>query len=381
MQTIRGGAQMNGTRIRGLAIAAFALVVSVLLAACGSGSSTTSSSSGASGTSSSATKAATIGLLLPETKTARYEAHDKPVFQAKVKELCPSCKQLYQNASQDAQKQLSQAEAMLASGATVLVLDAVDVGSVGPIIKEANKKNVPVIAYDRLISKEKIAGYVSFNNVRQGRIQAQTLVDKIGSSKPIVMVNGAPTDPSAGDYKNGAHQVFDKSAAIKKEYDTQDWSPDKAQREMEQAITALGKNGFAGVYSANDGMASGIIAAMKGAGIDPKTRPITGGDAELAAIQRIVSGTQYSTIYLTINKQAQTSAELAVPLALHKPVPNGLVNAKVNNGLKDVPSVLLSPVAVTKSNIMDTVVKDGFYKVSEICTGAYKADCKTAGLM
>src|SRR5439155_2201973 len=210
-QPIRGGAQMNGTRSTGLAIAAFAIVVSVLLVACGSGSSTTSSSSGASSTSSSTTKAATIGLLLPDTKTARYEAHDKPVFQAKVKQLCPDCKQLYQNASQDAQKQLTQAEAMLASGANVLVIDAVDVGSVGPIIKEAQKKNVPVIAYDRLISKEPIAYYVSFNNIRQGRVQAQTLVDKIGKSKPIIMINGAPTDPSAGDYKNGAHQIFDKS--------------------------------------------------------------------------------------------------------------------------------------------------------------------------
>src|SRR5205085_2244364 len=99
--------------------------------------------------------------------------------------------------------------------------------------------------------------------------------------------------------------VLDKSGIkIVKEYATPDSSPDKAQREMEQAITALGKNGFAGVYSANDGMASGAIAAMKGAGIDPTTRPITGGDGELAAIQRIVAGQQYSTIYLTINKQA-----------------------------------------------------------------------------
>src|SRR4051795_13423761 len=371
---------MIGTRIRLAALVAFALAVSVLLVACGGGSDETTSSKGSSSTSSTA-KAATIGLLLPETKTARYEAHDRPTFQAKVKQLCPNCKQLYQNASQDAQKQLSQAEAMLASGADVLVLDAVDVGSVGPIIKEANKKNVPVIAYDRLISKEKIAGYVSFNNVRQGRIQAQTLVDKIGSSKPIVMVNGAPTDPSAGDYKNGAHQVFDKSAAIKKEYDTQDWSPDKAQREMEQAITALGKNGFAGVYSANDGMASGIIAAMKGAGIDPKTRPTTGGDGELAALQRIVTGDQYSTIYLTINKQAEAAAEWAVALAQKKPVPAGLVNAKTDNGAIQVPSVLLTPVAVTRKNIMSTVVKDGFYKVSDICTSKYAAGCKAAGLM
>src|SRR3954453_22341508 len=371
---------MSGTRIRMTAVVAFALAVSVVLVACGGGGDNNTRRKATSSGSSPA-KAATIGLLLPETKTARYEAHDKPVFQAKVKELCPSCKQLYQNASQDAQKQLSQAEAMLASGADVLVLDAVDVGAVGPIIKEANQRTVPVIAYDRLISKEKIAAYVSFNNVRQGRIQAQTLVDKIGKSKPIVMINGAPTDPSAGDYKNGAHQIFDKSTSIKKEYDTPDWSPDKAQREMEQAITALGKDGFACVYSANDGMASGIIAAMKGAGIDPKTRPTTGGDGELAALQRIVIGEQYSTIYLTINKQAEAAAEWAVALAQKKPVPAGLVNAKTDNGAMQVPSVLLTPVAVTKGNIKDTVVKDGFNTPIEICTGKYAAGCKTAGLM
>jgi D-xylose transport system substrate-binding protein len=373
---------MNGTYRTGIAVVLLAAAVSVLLAACGGGDdNSTSSSTGASSASAAAGKAATIGLLLPETKTARYEAHDKPVFQAKVKELCPSCKQLYQNASQDAQKQLAQAEAMLASGADVLVLDAVDVGSVGPIIKEARQKKVPVIAYDRLISDQKIAYYVSFDNVRQGRIQAQSLVDAIGKSKPIVMINGAPTDPSAGDYKKGAHQVFDKALSVKKQYDTPDWSPDKAQREMEQAITALGKDGFSGVYSANDGMASGAIAAMKGAGIDPKSRPTTGGDGELAALQRIVIGEQYSTIYLTINKQAEVSAELAVALAQHKPVPAGLVNAKTDNGAMQVPSVLLTPVAVTKDNIDSTVVKDGFYKTSEICTGKYAAGCKKIGLM
>src|SRR3954447_25600513 len=372
---------MNGTRIKRIAPTLLVLAVSAALVACGGGSDKTTSSSANSGaSSSSSSKTASIGLLLPETKTARYEAHDRPVFEAKVKKACPSCTVSYQNAVQDAQKQQTQADAMLANGVNVLVLDAVDVGSVGPISKQAKAKNIPVIAYDRLISDQDIAYYVSFNNVRQGRIQAQTLVDKIGQSKPIVMINGAPTDPSAGDYKKGAHQVFDKSLKVAKEYDTSDWSPDKAQREMEQSITALGKNGFAGVYSANDGMASGAIAAMKGAGIGPKTRPITGGDAELAAIQRIVKGDQYSTIYLTINKQADVAAQLAVALAQGKPAPAGLVNAKTDNGLKQVPSVLLTPVAVTKDNIADTVVKDGFYKSSEICTGKYAAGCKDAGL-
>jgi D-xylose transport system substrate-binding protein len=369
---------MRGTTTR-LIAAVTALAAALALAACGGDDN----DNGKAAPSAGGGSAKKIGLLLPETKTTRYEQFDRPIFTQKVKALCPNCTVLYQNAVQDAQKQQTQAEAMLANGVDVLVLDAVDVGSVGPIIQEAKGRGVPVIAYDRLISDQDIAYYVSFDNVRQGRIQAQTLLDKLGNpSKPIVMINGAPTDPSAGDYKHGAHQVFDKSGVkIAKEYDTSDWSPDKAQREMEQAITALGKGGFAGVYSANDGMASGAIAAMKSAGIDPKSLPITGGDAELAAIQRIVSGEQYSTIYLTINKQASVSAQLAVALAQGKAAPAGLVNAQVDNGAKKVPSVLLTPVSVTKDNVKDTVVKDGIYKPSDICTGKYAAGCKDAGLM
>jgi D-xylose transport system substrate-binding protein len=370
---------MSGTRSSRAVVVLAALALSMLPVACGDGDDETTPAK----TSGGGKAAKKIGLLLPETKTTRYEQHDRPTFTAKVKELCPSCTISYQNAVQDAQKQQSQAEAMLASGVSVLVLDAVDVSSVGPIVKAAKSRKVPVIAYDRLIPDQDIAYYVSFDNVRQGRIQAQTLVDKLGGgAKPIVMINGAPTDPSAGDYKKGAHQVFDKgSVKVAKEFDTSDWSPDKAQRQMEQSITALGKSGFKGVYSANDGMASGAIAAMKSAGIDPKSIPITGGDAEVAAIQRIVDGEQYSTIYLTIKKQAEVSAQLAVALAQGKPAPAGLVNAKVDNGLEKVPSVLLVPVAVTRDNIKDTVIKDGFYKVGEICTGKYESACKAAGLM
>jgi D-xylose transport system substrate-binding protein len=358
-------------------------VASALLAACGGGSSKTSSSSSSTAGGGAAAKSAKIGLLLPEIKTTRYEQHDRPTFTNKVKELCPSCQVIYQNANQDAQKQQTQAEAMLTNGVKVLVLDAVDPASVGPIVKEAQSRHVPVIAYDRLISKEPIAYYVSFDNVRQGRIQAHSLLSGLGGkNKPIVMINGAPSDPSAGDYKKGAHQVFDTGVVkIAKEFDDPDWSPDKAQREMEQAITALGKTGFAGVYSANDGMASGAIAAMKGAGIDPKTRPISGGDAEIAAIQRILDGSQYSTIYLRIKKQAETSAQIAVAVATGKSVPAGLLNASVDNGAGKIKSVLLTPIAVTKNNIGQTVIKDGFYKLSDICTGPYKAKCRQAGLM
>jgi len=365
-----------------LAALSVAALFALSLVACGGDDDSTTSGGGGGGDSGGGGK--TIALLLPETKTTRYEEKDRPLFEAKVKELCPDCKVFYQNASQDPNKQQQQADAAITKGASVLVLDAVDVASVGPIVQHANQKDIPVIAYDRLIPDEDIAFYVSFDNVKQGRVQAQSLVDKLGSGakgQSIVMVNGAPTDPSAGDYKKGAHQVFDKSGLkIAKEFDTTDWSPDKAQTEMEQSITSLGKNGFAGVYSANDGMAGGIIAAMKGAGIDPETKPVTGGDSEAAAIQRILIGEQLSTIYLAIKQQAETSAKLAVEAAHGKMDPDGIAKDKVDNGSKQVDSVLLSPIAVTKDNIQDTVIKDGFLTVDEICTGKYAAACKEAGL-
>jgi D-xylose transport system substrate-binding protein len=264
------------------------------------------------------------------------------------------------------------------------VLDAVDAEAAGTMVERAKQSDVPVIAYDRLISDADIDYYVSFNNVRQGRIEARTLLDKLGNNgkgKSIVMINGSPTDPSAGDYKKGAHQIFDASGVeIAKEYDTPDWSPDKAQLEMEQAITALGKDNIDAVYSANDGMAGGAIAAMKSAGIDPQQVPVTGGDAEVAAIQRILAGEQYMTIYLTIRKQAEVSAQLAVAAANGDKAPAGLINAKVDNGQKQVPSVLLTPVAVTKNNIKDTVIADGFLDPSEICTGKYADMCEAAGI-
>ena len=364
-----------------VAALAIAMVVAMGLAACG-GDDDNESADKASGDGGGGGK--TIALLLPETKTTRYEEKDRPLFTAKVKELCPDCEIIYANASQDPNKQQQQAEAAITNGADVLVLDAVDVKSVGPNVQHANQEDIPVIAYDRLIPDQDIAYYVSFDNVKQGRIQAQTLLDKLGSGadgKSIVMVNGAPTDPSAGDYKKGAHQVFDKSSVkIAKEYDTPDWSPDKAQVEMEQSITALGKDGFVGAYSANDGMAGGMIAAMKSAGIDPSARPITGGDSEAAAIQRILTDEQYSTIYLAIKQQAETSAEIAVAAAQGKDAPADVVDAEVDNGAKQVPSVLLSPIAVTKDNINDTVIKDGFLTVDEICTGSYKAACEEAGI-
>jgi D-xylose transport system substrate-binding protein len=171
--------------------------------------------------------------------------------------------------------------------------------------------------------------------------------------------------------------VLDKSGVkIAKEYDTPDWSPDKAQTEMQQAITAVGKPNINGVYAANDGTAGGAIAAMKGAGMNPKKVPVTGQDAELAAIQRILTGDQYMTVYKSYKQEAEKAAQMAVALAQGKAVSG--TNQKVNNGQKDVPSVILTPVA--EKSIQNTVIKDGLYKVGQICSGQYASACKAAGI-
>jgi D-xylose transport system substrate-binding protein len=267
----------------------------------------------------------------------------------------------------------------------VLVLDPVDAASAGSIVARAKQSDIPVISYDRLITDADIDYYVSFDNEEVGRLQGESLVEKLEADNngdgTFVMINGAPTDNNAKLFKQGAHSVIDESdVKVGKEYDTPDWSPDKAQQEMEQATTALGKGGFAGVYAANDGTAGGAIAAMKSAGIDPKTRPTTGQDAELAGIQRILTGEQYMTVYKAIKPEAEQAAQLAVALARGEDPPSGLVDDEIDNGQKQVPSVLLTPVAVTKDNIQDTIVKDGFWTPRQICTSAYAADCKAAGI-
>jgi D-xylose transport system substrate-binding protein len=358
------------TRTFRLAGAALALGLTVsALSACGDSNDDPGSTASASGGD-----AKKIALLLPENKTARYEAFDKPMFEAAVKAGCPDCEVLYSNANQDAAKQQQQAEAAITQGADVIVMSAVDGKSAQTIVQNAKSQGVPVIAYDRFISGADY--YVSFDNKKVGELQGTGLVDamkKAGkTSGDIVMINGAPTDANAADFKSGAHSVLDNSGyKIAAEFDTPDWSPDKAQAWMESQIGAVKAN-LVGVYAANDGTGGGAIAALKGGGVNPLP-PVTGQDAELAAIQRILAGDQALTIYKAIEPQATDAAKKAILLANKSALGTTVDKA-------GVPATLLDPVVVTVDNIKDTVVKDGFYKVSDICTPEYADACAKAGL-
>jgi D-xylose transport system substrate-binding protein len=329
-------------------------------------------------------EAVTIALLLPETETTRYESQDRPLFEAKVEDECPDCEIIYNNADQDAAEQQSQAEAALTNGADVLVLDPVDSVSAASIVAQAEQRDVPVVSYDRLIQDAPIDFYISYDNEKVGELQGTALTEKLAddgvSSGDLVMINGAPTDNNATLFKEGAHAVLDESDyAIGAEYDTPDWSPAEAQQEMEQAITRLGEDGFVGVYAANDGTAGGAIAAMKAAGIDP-IPPITGQDAELAAIQRILAGEQFMTVYKAIKPEAEIAAEVAIALGRGEDPPEEHVNQQVDNGDSEIPSQILDPVSVTAENVNDTIVADGFWSVDEICEGDYATACEEAGI-
>ncbi len=366
MSTVRRGATV---------LAALALLA--MGTACNSNKSSSSGGGGGGSTSG------TIALLLPESQTTRYEAFDRPLIEKKIKELCPDCKIAYFNANQQADQQRQQAQTALAQGAKVMILDPVNGATAGSIANLAKAKSVPVVSYDRLIQNADIDYYVSFDNEKVGQLQGTALVEKLKkdgkTSGKIVMINGDTKDNNAKLFNKGAHSVLDTSGFTldpKPDFFTPDWKPANAQSFMAAEIAKLGKTGFIGVYAANDGTAGGAIAAMRSAGVSP-IPPVTGQDAELAAIQRIVSGDQYMTVYKAYKPEADQTAQLAVDLLKgNKPS----ASATVNNGTKDVPSFLLTPVAVTKDNVKDTVVKDGLWTVQQICTSAYASACSAAGL-
>ncbi|MEW1699216.1 MULTISPECIES: substrate-binding domain-containing protein [unclassified Streptomyces] len=321
-----------------------------------------------------------IGLLLPESKTTRYEKFDRPYIEAKIKELVPGAHIDYYNAAESATTQQQQVNTALAKGDKVLILDAVDAKSIQSSVQKAHDAGVKVVAYDRL-AQGPVDAYVSYDNYKVGQLQGKALLSALGDKAKtgeIVMQNGSPTDPNAAQFKAGAHSVLDGKVKIGKEYDTPNWDPNNANQQMSGAISALGKDNIVGVYSANDGLAAGISTALQAAGIRV---PLTGQDAQLDAVQRILAGTQTITIEKPYKAEADIAATMAVDLAQGKPMPSDLTPTTATSGSgQKVPATLLTPVVVDKGNIKDTVVKDGMYTVNEICTPAYAAACKAAGL-
>lgn len=328
--------------------------------------------------SASASGGDVIALLLPESKTSRYETIDRPVFVAAVAEMCPECRVVYANAGQDAGRQQAQAESALSQGARVLVLDPVDSIAARGIAEAAEARGVDVIAYDRFISQAPIDFYVAHDSGRVGQMQGSALVRalrdrELAPGEGILLVHGAPTDSNAAALQDGLSEaLWGSGIPVLAEYHTPDWSPDASQQWVEAQLSQFGDRVVA-VYAGNDGTAAGAISAMRAAGMDP-VPPVTGQDAELAAVQRILTGDQLMTVYKRIEQEARLAATIAVRLLRGEEVVADLL-------VEGVPSRLLTPVVVTRSDIRSVIVEGGIYTVDQICTPVYQQACQELGLL
>ncbi|WP_327696556.1 sugar ABC transporter substrate-binding protein [Streptomyces sp. NBC_00459] len=369
------------TAVRRTAIAVTAAASAFSLAACG----VIDSASGSSG--SAAPKKGddiTVGLLLPDKETKRFEKFDYPLFKKQVIALTNGKgKVLYANAEADKAKQSRQLEEMISEKVDVLVVDAIDAKAIAPAIEKAKDADIPVIAYDRL-AEGPIDAYVSHDNELVGEVQGRSIVEALAekaATSKIVMINGSVTDPNTGRFKSGAMNELQGKVQIAASYNTKDWLPEVAKAHMEAAIKTVGLNNIAAVYSANDGMAGAVIDALKEAGAS-KIPPVTGQDADLAAVQRIVSGEQYMSVYKSFILEANNAASIAVAKVQGRGIEfDALTRDSVDSPTeKKIPSMLVPVVALTKENIKDTVIQDGVYTIQDICTPEYAADCAEIGL-
>ncbi len=382
--TATSGSATNPTAASGGATAATGATTAAAAMTTASAAMTTAAASGGTAPNMAAFSAAkgckNIAVLLPETdSSARWEAYDRPLLESEIKAAVPGATVQYSNAGNNADTQQNQADAALTKGACILVVGAKDSEKASAIVQKAKASKVPVIAYDRLIQDNDLAFYVSFDNVKVGELQGQYIADQfkkgtfdLKKGANMAMINGSQTDNNALLFRQGALSkvqplVDTKDVNLVYDQYTPDWDNAKAQSLMEGVLTTQ-KNNIQIAYVANDGMANTVIAALRAQKLNGKVL-VTGQDATVAGLQNILTGDQAMTVYKAIPKEAQATAKLVGALSAGTDVTaliNGQTKAKTGS---NIPSVLAVPVAVDKSNLVQTVLADNFVKKEELCKG------------
>ena len=342
--TVRVRKEADVMRVMRIAAVATALA----MAGCGGGGSAPKPQTAAGGPIK-------IGLLLDSLENERWH-HDRDLFVARVEELHAKVEVL--DGGGDHARQLAAARQLLDAGVKVLVVVPHDLDKAKEIVALAVERKVPVISYDRLIRDADVALYVSFDNVKVGRMQAEALLTAAPRGN-YVLLGGSPTDNNAKLVREGQLEVLKPAIAsgevkVIAEPWVLNWDTALARQEMAAALKKT--RSIAAVVASNDAMATGAAEALTAAKLSGKVA-LSGQDADLVACQRIVAGTQTMTVYKPLKALARMAAGSAVTLARGEPV-DSLV--KINNGLKDIPVRLLEPIAVDKGNIDATVIGDGY---------------------
>lgn len=362
-------------------VAVFAAGSLALLSACAGTSGGTANPGTGTKAGTSAAAGGKIAFLMPCSACAdRFENQDKPLFIAAVKAIDPSITVIANNAQGQSATQVSQTESALTNGAKVIVVSPLDDAAGAAISAKATAAKVPIVSYDGLLTGARADFYVSFDLEKVGRAQGQFLADRLPAGANVVMINGDQSIAPGRDFKRGAHSVLDplfKSGKLKLAYesDTAQFSPEKGQASMEQALTKLSDK-VDGVLVPNDGLAGAVISALTPRKLAGKVL-VTGQDASDAGLQRVVLGQQSMTVYKALKAEAAAAAKAAVALLRGESV-DAQATTKVDNKAGMVPSVLLESVVVTRKNMVATVFADGFTTPAKVCTGDAAGKCPTS---
>lgn len=349
---------------------------------------------GITGSVSNGKNCTKVGVLMPDSNSSsRWEAYDHPLLYQQLEANGFASNNIdYANANGDSNIQQAQAESDLAKGDCILVVAAADSSAAAAIVASAKKRQVPVIAYDRLIFSDDLNFYASFDGVAVGKLQGQYIVDhykdpqygvKSGHNN-IAFINGSPTDNNATLFANGAHEALDpliNAKILNKVYEqfTPDWDPPTGQKEVETAL-AQTQNNIQLLLTANDGLGGAAVQALAARNLAGKVL-VTGQDATVGGLQRILEGLQAMTVYKPIIKEATAAAQLAAALRDGKDIASLTKGQTTKNpkGNANIPSVLETPLAVDSSNIASTVIADNYVTRDQLCTGL-PAGTDTSGL-
>jgi D-xylose transport system substrate-binding protein len=302
-----------------------------------------------------------IGFSIDDLRVERW-ARDRDYFIAAAKEVGASV--IVTSADANEQKQVNQVENLISQKVDAIAIVPMNSQVFGEVIDEAHKAGIKILSYDRLILNADEDAYISFDNERVGFLQAEAVLKAVPEGN-YYLLGGAPTDNNAKLLRAGQEKAIQaavdagKVKVVGSQW-VKEWSPTEALSIMENALTAA-DNKIDAVIASNDGTAGGAIQALAAQGLAGKVA-ISGQDADLAAIKRVIDGTQTVTVYKPLQLIASEAAKLSVKMVKGEPVE---FNAKLDNGKKEVDSLLLTPIPLTKENVMK-VVEDGFYTKEQV---------------
>lgn len=302
-----------------------------------------------------------IGFSMATLQEERWQ-RDRDIFVARAREM--GAEVIVQTANNNSEDQIDQVRYLIEQDIDILVIVPHDAEESGAAVQAAKKAGIKVISYDRLIMNSNVDMYISFDNVKVGEIMAQHLLRKVPEGN-YVIINGAKTDYNSYMFNQGYWNILDErvntgSINVVSEIWAEDWKHEDAFKCIEKVLQS-GEH-IDAVIAANDSLAGAVVEALAEQRLAGKVE-VAGHDADVSGCQRVAEGTQLVTVYKPIDEIAKAAAEVTIKMVRGEEIE---ANSVINDGKYDVPYFMIQPVAVTKQNLKDTVIKDGFHRLEDV---------------